>query len=307
MPAIAEPQAQPQVLTLPRSHLQLKNILLLVDLDRHSHVTLSYALRLQKLREARIIACHLLPPAEGSFVPEDPTRRFPDLERRHSALELQDFELHTRLKEVAHTLLLENGTFDEVIPRLVEAYDIDLVAIGCHQHSAAAKFFFGSAAEEIFRGTDVPVLNIGPRLTTITEQKPFKKILLATHFDDASLHAANYALSFAMDGGGTVTLLHVIEDSRQLIEHPQEKLADIRDHLKQLVPKDADLYCSPEILVEYGPPAQRILEAAQREEADLIVLGVRKPRFLSLASHAMHDVAFDVLSQANCPVLTLNH
>src|SRR5512146_3269630 len=105
------PLAEPQVVPLPpRSHLQLKNVLLLADLDRHSHITLSYALRVQKLREARIIACHLLSPAESSFVPEDPTRRLPDLERRHSELELRDFELHTRLKEVAHTLLLENGT-----------------------------------------------------------------------------------------------------------------------------------------------------------------------------------------------------
>ena len=301
------PVAEPQVVPLPRSHLQLKNLLLLVDLDRHSHVTLSYALRLQKLREARIIACHLLPPAEGAFVPEDPTRRFPDLERRHFALELQDFELHTRLKEVAHTLLLEAGTFDEVVPKLVEEYDIDLVAIGCHEHSAAAKFFFGSAAEEIFRGTSVPVLNIGPRLTTITEPKPFQKILLATHFDDGSIHAANYALIFAMDNGGVVTLLHVIEDSRELVTHPHEKLASIREHLRSLIPDNAELYCSPEILVEYGPPAQRIVETAEREQADLIVMGVHRPKFLGVASHSLHDIAYDVITHANCPVLTLNH
>jgi nucleotide-binding universal stress UspA family protein len=301
------PLAEPQVVSLPRSHLQLKNILLLADLDRHSHITLSYALRVQKLREARIIACHMLSPAESSFVPEDPTRRLPDLERRHSELELRDFELHTRLKEVAHTLLLEDGTIAEVVPRLVEEHEIDLIAMGSHQHRRAAKFFFGSTAEEIFRAATVPVLTIGPRLTTIAEPRPFHKVLFATHFDAGSLHAAAYAFSFAMDAGGSVTLMHVLADSRKLTERPQEKLAEIRRQLRALVPDNAELFCSPAIVIEYGSPAERILETAEREHSDLIVMGVHRPKRLGAASHALHDVAFDVIAKAPCPVLTLNN
>ena len=299
------PVATPEMIPLLRSHLQLKNILLLVDLDRHSHVTLSHALRIQKLRDSRIIACHLLPAAESTFVPEDPTRRWPDLERRRSELELKDLELHTRLKEVSHTLLLENGPFHEVVPRIAEEYEIDLVVMGCHQHSTLAKLVFGSTAEELLRGTSLPVMTVGPMMTTVAEATPIRKILFATHFDEPSMHAASYALSLAMDDRGRVTLLHVVSDPRELQANPQKHLMEIRSRLKRLIPEDADLFCSPEVLIEYGPPAKRILETAQREHTDLIVMGVHKPKYSGLASHAPHDVAYDVISQAPCPVLTL--
>jgi nucleotide-binding universal stress UspA family protein len=301
------PIAEPQTIPLLRSHLQLQNILLLVDLDQHSHVTLSHALRIQKLRESRIIACHLLSPAEGSFVPDDPTRRIPDLERRQSEMELRDLELHTRLKEVAHSLVLENGTFGEVIPKLAAEYEIDLVVMGSHRHSRTAKLLFGSICEAVVRETPLPVLTVGPRLTTLAAATPFRRILLATDFDEASQHAASYALSLAMDAGGCVNLLHVVESPEQLAGHPQQKLAEIRGKLKRLVPEDAELFCSPQVIVEYGPAAQRILETAERENSDLIVMGVHRPKFPALASHALHDVAYDVISQATCPVLTLNH
>jgi len=300
------PVAQPEVIPLLRSHLQLKNLLLLVDLDRHSHVTLSHALRIQKMREARIIACHLLPTAEGTFVPDDPTRRWPDLERRRSELELKDLELHTRLKEVSHTLLLENGPFSEVVPRIAAEYEIDLLVMGCHQRSALAKLLFGSTAEEVLRGTSLPVLTVGPRVG-LSEPTPFHRILFATHFDEPSMHAASYALSLAMDDRGCVTLLHVVSDPHELREKPQKKLTEIRSKLKRLVPEDADLFCSPEVLIEYGPPAQRILETAEREHSDLIVMGVHRPKYAGLATHKLHDVAYEVIAQAACPVLTLNN
>lgn len=301
------PVAQPEMIPLLRSHLQLKNILLLVDLDRHSHVTLSHALRIQKLRGSRILACHLLPLAEATFVPEDPTRRWPDLERRRSELELRDLELHTRLKEVSHTLLLENGPFHEVLPRIAVEHEIDLVVMGCHAHSPLTKLLFGSTAEAVFRGTSLPVMTVGPRLATVVEPRAFKKILFATHFDEPSMHAASYALSLAMDERGCVTLLHVVADPSELRGRPQKKLAEIRGKLKRLVPEDADLFCSPDVLIEYGPPAKRILETAEREHSDLIVMGVHKPKYPGLATHAPHDVAYDVVAQAGCPVLTLNN
>lgn len=304
--ATAEAELYAEVVTLPRSHLQLKNILVLADLDRHSHITLSYALRVQKLRDSRIVCCHLLPPAEGVFVPEDPTRHMADLERRRTEVELTDFEVHTQLKHVPHTTLLEYGTFAEVVPRLVEEQEIDLVVVGCHRHGAFGKFILGSNAEEVFRISPVPVMIVGPELTFLSDRTGFKKVLLATHFDPPSMHAAQYALSLAMDDNGVVKLLHVVNDFADAEAQPAERLMQVRGKLKELVPENADLFCSPEMLIEYGNPADRIVEVAEREKADLIVMGVHRPRFLSAAVHAPHTVAFDVITRAPCPVLTLN-
>lgn len=304
--ATAEAELYAEVVALPRSHLQLKNILVLADLDRHSHITLSYALRIQKLRDSRIVCCHLLPPAEGVFVPEDPTRHMADLERRRTEAEMTDFEVHTQLRHVPHTTLLEYGTFAEVVPKLVEEQDIDLVVVGCHRHGAFGKFMLGSNAEEVFRSAPVPVMVVGPELTFLSERTGFKRVLLATHFDTPSVHAAQYALSLAMDDNGQVKLMHVVTDTADAEAQPAERLMEVRRKLKELVPENADLFCSPEMMIEYGNPADRIVEVAEREQADLIVMGVHRPRFLSAAIHAPHTLAFDVIMRAPCPVLTLN-
>ena len=45
--------------------------------------------------------------------------------------------------------------------------------------------------------------------------------------------------------------------------------------LEKLVPEEASLWCSPRSSVQFGPPADCILQEALDTEADLIVLGVR--------------------------------
>jgi nucleotide-binding universal stress UspA family protein len=76
--------------------------------------------------------------------------------------------------------------------------------------------------------------------------------------------------------------------------------------LRDLVPPEAELWCKPEHVVEYGSPAENILKVAERRHAHLIVLGVRKPEgSLGLATHFARATAYEVVSQANCPVLTV--
>jgi nucleotide-binding universal stress UspA family protein len=76
--------------------------------------------------------------------------------------------------------------------------------------------------------------------------------------------------------------------------------------LYETVPEAADLWCRPEATVRFGNPADRILEAAEEHEADLIVLGVRDAAGrLGAATHLERTTAHKVVAHAGCPVLTV--
>jgi nucleotide-binding universal stress UspA family protein len=76
--------------------------------------------------------------------------------------------------------------------------------------------------------------------------------------------------------------------------------------LHEIVPQDAELWCRPEAVVEYGEPGACILEAAKKRDADLVVLGVRSAQGrLGAATHLERAVAHKVVAHATCPVLTV--
>ncbi len=63
---------------------------------------------------------------------------------------------------------------------------------------------------------------------------------------------------------------------------------------------------TPEYHVEFNPlAAVCILETAGTLQSKLIVLGVRRARYPRVATHLPGPTAYDVVSQARCPVLVI--
>jgi Universal stress protein family len=58
-------------------------------------------------------------------------------------------------------------------------------------------------------------------------------------------------------------------------------------------------------MVRHGVPEEKILEVAQEEQADLVILGLRSVKGLVRATHLPTAVAHQVISHATCPVLTI--
>jgi nucleotide-binding universal stress UspA family protein len=132
-----------------------------------------------------------------------------------------------------------------------------------------------------------------------------QEILYATDLAADSPVAAPYAISLAQENQAHLALLHVIENQKtgELV-HPAE-LADSKlSKLRQLVTRDAELWCEPRYAVEQGIPAEKILEAADRQRADLIVLGAQPAKWL--ATHVNAGTVHKVVSEAKCPVLTVH-
>jgi nucleotide-binding universal stress UspA family protein len=69
-----------------------------------------------------------------------------------------------------------------------------------------------------------------------------------------------------------------------------------------------DLTDNIEVVVEFGACAERILGVAAARHSDLIVIGVQTHKGVRarLAAHLPGSVAFEVISRAHCPVLTVS-
>jgi nucleotide-binding universal stress UspA family protein len=143
-------------------------------------------------------------------------------------------------------------------------------------------------------------------------QSQFHRILFATDFGTESLAALPYAISLAEEDQSQLTLLHVVEQPSASILDVEEVTESLVRRLKDLVPPEAQSWCHMEFLVEFGhlrqfaPPAERILEIAREQAADLIVLGARPTHgAVSTVSHLTHTTAQHIVAHAACPVLTI--
>jgi nucleotide-binding universal stress UspA family protein len=86
----------------------------------------------------------------------------------------------------------------------------------------------------------------------------------------------------------------------------QISVAEAIQQLYETVPDHAKLSAAPEVNLEYGDPAERILTVAREKRADLIVLGLRDAAgHIGAATHLERATAHKIVAHANCPVLTV--
>jgi nucleotide-binding universal stress UspA family protein len=150
--------------------------------------------------------------------------------------------------------------------------------------------------------TNAPKHGGGDQLAPINGK--FRQILYATDFTPNSLGAASYAFSLARVFHARLILLHVIEEYEDHFHDRPGAIAAALRVLEQLQPEDAFLRYSPELVVQFGPPADHILQTAAGWHADLIVLGAR-PGHVDAATHLPWRTAHKVVARASCPVLTV--
>jgi len=290
------------------SRVTLKNILFLTDFSEPSEAALPFAAAIAREYGCKIYALHVLTPAMYTYAP--PELIVETISAQEEAAEKDMLRLTAQLAGLPHETIVERGV--AVWPSLEEAlkqHDIDLIVLGTHGRTGAAKFLLGSVAEEIFRRSPVPVLTIGPSAHNGAHSSArFHRVLFATDFSPESLAATPYAISFAQENEAELLLLNVIHERERQDGSACEaaSVANAMYNLGELVPKNAEMWCKPETVVHYGVPAESILDLSKERGADLIVLGVRDPaKRMGAATHLERTTAHRVVAHAHCPVLTV--
>ena len=131
-----------------------------------------------------------------------------------------------------------------------------------------------------------------------------KKILYATDLSESAVHAFSYAVSLANMYGAGITILHVLAEfpgedfitnminsdtweeikSRHYSEARDQLIGKKRDHVaikevleafseKARADAQEQTFVTDEVLIKHGTPAEAIVETAQEQNCDLIVVG----------------------------------
>jgi nucleotide-binding universal stress UspA family protein len=203
-------------------------------------------------------------------------------------------------------ILLE-GDPKDVIPELADKHRPAMIVLGTHGGGRFAREIIGSTAEKILRSTLWPSLTVGPKVRSASSKTfPFERILFATDLSEVAVNAAHYAVNLAEACGARIDVLNVIDSGA--VDHP-DRLSDLqRDFYRALdliVPQKAKEFCDPRTFVEVGNAHEKILEHIRERSIDLLVLGIRKSSHLSIEIRTSR--AFEIIVNAECPVLTIQH
>jgi nucleotide-binding universal stress UspA family protein len=290
------------------TRITVKNILFLTDFSEPSEAALPFASAVAREFGSKIHALHVLIPAPYIYMTPDTAAITVEAQEESAQVEMQRVE--SQLAGLPHEVAVVRSLgIWSALQKAISDCHADMIILGTHGRTGAQKVLLGSAAEEIFRRARVPVLTIGPSVRmAIHNGARFSRVLFATDFTPESLVAAPYAVALAEENQARLVLLHVVPHPRSGANPPSigHSVADVMYQLSGLVPKDAELWCRPEAVVEHGEAAEQILEAAKERGADLIVMGVRNAAGrLAVATHFEQSVAHKVVAHATCPVLTV--
>jgi CPA2 family monovalent cation:H+ antiporter-2 len=296
--------------------IEIRHLLCPIDFSEGSRHALEHATAIAKWYESRITALHVIHPR---YLPQPPVlfAELPESEVESEAdRQLLEQQLRAWLEPAERSGVKTDTLLDDgnPAPRILErarSLPADLIVMGTHGLSGFERFMLGSVAERVLRKATCPVLTVPPAAATAAKV-PYKRLLCPVDFSESSLSALRFAFSIAEESDAELTLLHVFDwppdddllfqrfDAREFHRVVEE---DARGRLEGLVTEDVKVWCRPATKVAYGKPYRQILEVAEREATDLIVIGVRGRNPVDLA--VFGSTTNHVVRRATCPVLTL--
>jgi nucleotide-binding universal stress UspA family protein len=108
---------------------------------------------------------------------------------------------------------------------------------------------------------------------------PIRHVLLATDLSSASAAATEEAISIARRTGAQLTILSVVDPrllrlpGGRFLRRVDQEQARIEAGVRELVARARSANVRTAFLVWHGDPSDAILEAAEAEDVDLVVMG----------------------------------
>ena len=282
--------------------VSLKNILVATNFSASSVSALACVVPIAQASDSVVHILHVIRPPEIAIA--SPEAEADISEENQLDAQRQLAPLETVVGAVPHRMWLREGNVWTAIDSLVSSEQIDLIAVGASGKSDFKKFLVGSVAEEIIRKATRPVLSVGPRaLRNSGGASPLAQLLYVTNLWEDSHDGLQYAIQMAIRYRSRLAVLHVVEQEEPK-RSDHEWLGAYRRIMRNLLPESAaDLPMEPVLRVEVAKqPTGRILQVAGEIGANLIVMDVRPEE--AWATH-QHDKVYDIISWANCPVLTV--
>jgi nucleotide-binding universal stress UspA family protein len=261
-------------------------ILCATDLsDTTSSVAVAHAARLARKFAGRVYLCHVADLTPATLY-ESPRLVLTTLEEiRHKAEE----QILACMKDQGvdwEPLLLE-GHPGTRIAEIAEEIDAHIVVVATHGRGALQRFFLGSVTNELLHTLKRPLLIVRERgpggRVPVGRELELEKIVVGCDFSADAELALSYASSLAQELQAELCLLHVLEPlAYQGLTPSTKALAEdlrgavrsaVEGRLASLVDAEARNWARVRTAIASGKPSAEIIQFAEREGADLIVVG----------------------------------
>jgi nucleotide-binding universal stress UspA family protein len=296
--------------------LKPRSILIATDFSEASEKALRYSLALARFYESKLCLAHVVSSLGLTMAGPGAIAACEEAVSREAA-DLENSLIHTgALTGIQHKFIVRQGDIWPELREIIRQERTDLLVVGTHGRHSIAKLFLGSITEQIFRQADCPVLTFGPH----TDGRPWfgtssthRTLLFATDFGPASLHGLPQAIAAANQFGAKLAFLSIIpaapsSTDEALTDWQEDARMKTLQRLTELA-ENAGLDTRPQLYAEFKsarPVSEKILETADKLQADLIIMGLHDSAHTGVISHLDLATTYDVVCQAGSPVLTVN-
>jgi nucleotide-binding universal stress UspA family protein len=258
--------------------------------------------------------------------------------RQDAASRLED--IGKTLDMDCDTMVTTGHPADE-LTRIAEETGVDMVVAATHGGSGVKRFLVGSVTDRLVKTLSCPVLVLHgkaePGVLPGDRKKLLNRILVGCDFSPDSSLAFQYGLSLAQEFETQLFLAHVVRPTehvefssadyikvqegdylgwnrsdylgltRQANDPDAQRHDALRERLERqlarMVPEESRHWCTPVTAVLEGEPYQELLTFAEKNQVDLIVLGVRGHSLLE--KFLVGSTTERVISRSDCPVLAV--
>jgi nucleotide-binding universal stress UspA family protein len=286
---------------IPR--IKLKRILLATDFSTGSSTALPIAATLARRYDAEVMISNVWAPMPFTMATPETVNTLEQQQERAARQKLSEILQTAGTLGISPRAIVRSGDPVEEIDRIVREQAIDLVILSTHGRVGFRHLAMGSVAESLFRNLSCPVLTVGPHLAhRFLGNVNIEHILFPTDLSEESQSVFAYLASLADEYGARLTVLHVLPEETHGNPEAQSLAKPLRDEMIRLFSPSISSRCEADFIIDFGNPADTVLRHAHELHADLIGLGIR--RATDVVTHLRNTVAYKVILEARCPVLT---
>src|SRR4030095_362005 len=294
--------------------ISLKKILVPVDFSEPSKKAVTYGLTLAGQFDANVILAHIVP--ESSALTYAFPTRLPEFENEQFAKARREIEKLAPAEQTAtlnFRTIVKSGNTEKELLGIVRDEGIHLVVMGTHGRRYLGRWFIGSVTEHMLRSVPVPVLTVShvEAESHAIGLVSMKRILYATDLSDSASIGLRYAIELARGAGAQLTVMNVIDDEDRILWGPamiayldRAKLFEERRHkLDDFIKQQRAPGIAIEGVILEGKPVQKIVEFADVQKIDIIVLNLQSKSLVERA--LLGSTAERVVRFAHTPVLSV--
>ncbi|MDX1413026.1 MAG: universal stress protein [Candidatus Promineifilaceae bacterium] len=207
----------------------------------------------------------------------------------------------------------ETGNPADVIIRVAEAENIDLILMSSHGRSGVNRWVYGSVAERVLRRSPCTTAILNARAGRHLPENP--KILIPLDGSDLAEKALSPAKTLAKAINGELHLLQVTPSAHQMLETrtmkpvfdgiEEKEVENALEYLQEVAAASSEHKVHVTAQIEKANVAENIIEYAAQHDIDIIVMSSHGRTGLSRWVYG--SVAEKVLRSACCTTMIIRH